>query len=133
MATSHTTPTPHRRPEGDRGQLDGTATPDSTPTPTPTSTHDTASGHTHVRGTLPVAEPIPDPPRPPRRRRATAVRRTAIDAKTPEAIRDVADPAIDAVLDAVVDTAPPLPYEVRARLAWLLRGQHHPPRRDEAA
>jgi hypothetical protein len=46
----------------------------------------------------------------------------------------VDDPDIDATLDAVVDAAPPLPYEVRARLAWLLRGQHHqPPRQDNKA
>jgi len=38
-----------------------------------------------------------------------------------------------ATLDAVVESAPPLPYEVRARLAWLLRGQHHRSRRDNAA
>ncbi len=49
------------------------------------------------------------------------------------AVRDVDDPAIDAALDAVVESAPPLPYEVRARLAWLLRGQHHRSRRDNAA
>jgi hypothetical protein len=45
----------------------------------------------------------------------------------------VDDPDIDAALDAVVATAPPLPYEVRARLAWLLRGQHHQPRHGKAA
>jgi hypothetical protein len=47
--------------------------------------------------------------------------------------RDVDDPDIDAALDAVVAAAPPLPYEVRARLAWLLRGCRHDTRRDPAA
>jgi hypothetical protein len=41
----------------------------------------------------------------------------------PAAIREVDDPDIDAALDAIVADAPPLPYQVRARLAWLLRGQ----------
>jgi hypothetical protein len=117
MATSHTTPAPHRRPEGDRG-LDSAAAPDSIPTPS--TTDENTSGHTDVRGAPPVAEPIPEPTNPQHHRAAPAV-------------RDVDDPDIDAALDAVVDAAPPLPYEVRARLAWLLRGQHHQPPRDKAA
>jgi hypothetical protein len=44
-------------------------------------------------------------------------------------IREVDDPSIDAVLDAIVDAAPPLPHEVRARLAWLLRRPRYPPNR----
>jgi hypothetical protein len=48
-------------------------------------------------------------------------------------LRAVDDPDIDAALDAVVAAAPPLPYPVRARLAWLLSGQHHAPRNDTTA
>jgi hypothetical protein len=40
----------------------------------------------------------------------------------------VDDPDIDAAVDAVVAAAPPLPYPVRARLAWLLGAGRHPPR-----
>jgi hypothetical protein len=39
----------------------------------------------------------------------------------------VDDPDIDAALDAIVAAAPPLPYPVRARLAWLLWGRHDTP------
>jgi hypothetical protein len=38
--------------------------------------------------------------------------------------RLVRDSTIDAALDAIVDQAPPLPYEDRARIAFLLNG--HP-------
>jgi hypothetical protein len=42
------------------------------------------------------------------------------------AMAAVVDPAVEAALDALVAAAPPLSYEVRMRLAHLLR-QHEPP------
>jgi hypothetical protein len=42
----------------------------------------------------------------------------------------VDDPDLDAALDAIVAAAPPLPYPVRARLAYLLGG-HHTPRTEK--
>jgi hypothetical protein len=43
-------------------------------------------------------------------------------------VRQVEDSDIEAALDAIVETAPPLPYKDRARIAFLLGG-HRPNRR----
>ena len=149
MATSQNPDTPRSRPPvGDRSGTGAANPPGADPTPASTTEHDTnahhanenSSGHANVRGTLPIAGPSPTStgvvqPPPPVEDDDSAPRhhRAATDDRAATAVRDVDDPDIDAALDAVVDTAPPLPYEVRARLAWLLQGQHHQPRRDKAA
>jgi len=43
----------------------------------------------------------------------------------PHTLASVEDPQIDQMLDAMVDLAPPLPVEVRMRLAYLI-GRHRP-------
>ena len=116
MATSHTDPTPRRRPPGDREALTGSTTPQHPSTPT--STHEPAPRHPDARGTPPEAPPPSTPPddpaplRPPRRRRTTGDRRTSIDDKTREAIQ--------AAAARLVADAPPLSQETRERLAALL-------------
>ncbi len=143
MATSQNPDAPRRRPPvGDRSVTGAANPPGTDPTPDSATEHHTTEhhtnehscGHANARGTLPMADLSATPvtggqPLPPVED-DDSVRRHDRAATT---VRDVDDPAIDAALDAVVDAAPPLPYEVRARLAWLLRGQRHQPRRDKAA
>ena len=138
MATSQNPNPKRRRPAVGGGSATGAPTrPGAGPTPDSTTEHDT--GHPNVRGTLPMASPSPTTatadgptssigdgapqpaPQPAPHHRAATLP------------REVDDPAIDAALDAVVADAPPLPYEVRARLAWLLRGRHRHAGHDRAA
>lgn len=95
------------------------------------------SRHRDARGTLPMAHPTPAAPAPatapPPRLPAENENDPPENHRAAPAVRDVNDADIDAVLDAVVDAAPPLPYQVRARLAWLLRGHSTPSHRDTAA
>jgi hypothetical protein len=56
-----------------------------------------------------------------------------MQARRQEAARHVTDPEVEAVLDALVDAAPPLDNEARVRLAQLLRGRVTGSHRSDAA
>jgi hypothetical protein len=131
MATSQNPNPARRRPYvGDRSATDprspssADATLDST---------DPRLSRPDLRERSPAAGPAPVPAADHRSRSSAEDDGARRQRRAVTAVRDVNDPDIDAALDAVVDTAPSLPHEVRARLVWLLDGQRRQPRRDTAA
>jgi hypothetical protein len=121
MATSHQTPTPPRRLASDPAV--GGAEPPP-PHDATTSTTLTSTSTVHAAGPGRNGTTAHDQTNTPQSARRPAQQPVPRQRVAMAAVRDVNDPDIDAALDAVVEAAPPLPYEVRARLAWLLQEQH---------
>jgi hypothetical protein len=128
MATSQHSDPPRRHRPGDRARRPGEPAPAGGDA-APVNPHEHSPGQPDARGTSPVANTAPTPastgvagaePRHDHDGRGGAKRATERSGATRAS--EVDDPDIDAALDAMVDEAPPLPYEVRARLARLLRG-----------